>query len=52
MPFVSVPLLEQAKAGGCDQRYVLMISLLRAMGIPAMMDYAPSITIPLKIIRG
>lgn len=41
MPFVPIPLLEKAKAGGCDQRYVLMISLLRAMGIPAMMDYAP-----------
>lgn len=41
MPFVSVPLLEKAKAGGCDQRYVLMISLLRAMGVPTMMDYAP-----------
>lgn len=41
MPFVPIPLLEEAKAGGCDQRYVLMISLLRAMGIPAMMDYAP-----------
>lgn len=41
IPFVSIPLLEIAKAGGCNQRYVLMISLLRAMGIPAMMDYAP-----------
>lgn len=41
IPFVSVPLLEKTKAGGCDQRYVLMISLLRAMGVPAMMDYAP-----------
>lgn len=41
IPFVSVPLLEKTKAGGCDQRYVLMISLLRAMGVPAMMDCAP-----------
>lgn len=41
IPFVPVPLLEKAKAGGCDQRYVLMVSLLRAMGVPAMMDYAP-----------
>jgi hypothetical protein len=41
MPFVSVMLLDKAKSGGCNQRYLLMISLLRAMGIPAMMDYAP-----------
>lgn len=41
IPYVAVPLLEQAKGGGCDQRYVLMVSILRAMGIPAMIDYAP-----------
>lgn len=41
IPYVAVPLLEQAKAGACDQRYLLMMSILRAMGIPVMQDYAP-----------
>lgn len=42
LPYVSVILLDKVRAGGCNQRYLLMISILRAMGIPAILDYAPS----------
>lgn len=41
LPYVSVTLLDKVRAGGCNQRYLLMISILRAMGIPAMLDHAP-----------
>jgi len=34
-------LLDNAKGGGCNQRYLLMVSILRSMGVPAMIDYAP-----------
>lgn len=41
LPYVPITLLDKVKAGGCNQRYLLMISILRAMGIPAMLDHAP-----------
>lgn len=41
IPFVPVTLLDDVRAGGCNQRYLLMVSLLRAMGIAAMIDYTP-----------
>jgi hypothetical protein len=41
LPFVPVTLLDIAKGGGCNQRYLLMVSILRSMGVPAMIDYAP-----------
>lgn len=41
LPFVPVTLLDKARGGGCNQRYLLMASILRSMGVPAMIDYAP-----------
>lgn len=41
LPFIPVTLLDKARGGGCNQRYLLMVSILRSMGVPAMIDYAP-----------
>ncbi len=41
LPYPSITLLEKAKGGGCNQRYLTIVAILRAMGVPAMIDYAP-----------
>ncbi len=42
LPYIPVTSLDTIKAGGCDHRYLLMVSVMRAMGIPSMIDHAPS----------
>lgn len=41
LPLVPVTLIDKARGGGCNQRYLLMVSILRSMGVPSMIDYAP-----------
>jgi hypothetical protein len=41
LPNISVTNLEQVKAGVCNQRYILMTCILRAIGVPSVIDYAP-----------
>lgn len=41
LPFVPVTLIDKARGGGCNQRYLLMVSILRSMGVPSMIDYTP-----------
>jgi len=41
LPFPSVVALDSVKIGECGDRYFLVTHVLRAMGIPAMIDYTP-----------
>ena len=41
LPLPAVTALDTVKIGACADRYFLVTHVLRAMGIPAMIDYAP-----------
>ena len=41
LPFPAVVVLDKVKIGECADRYLLVTHVLRAMGIPAMIDYTP-----------
>lgn len=44
LPLVPITLLNKVRAGICEQRYMYVVSALRAVGIPAMMEYTPQIS--------
>ena len=41
LPFIPVTSLDLVKGGVCKHRYLLMASICRAIGVPAMIDFAP-----------